>query len=147
MVVLLLVALYYVRKVPGVHHLDVLLQTLPLLQAVEDEREPIGLEELCGNGLAFGVFAGRREERVDCNFKRVLNHIGNDPGEEGRAQLQAGIVVHLYQPGAELLVDHEIQPEDLKRELSPPTVQQAMHRSYRVCCQLLHTNTLTIILG
>ena len=146
-VLLLLVALDYVRQVPGVHHLHVLPQSLPLLQAVEDQREPIALEQLSGNGPAPGVLAGRREERVDRDLKRVFDHVRDDPGKQRRAQLQTGIVVHLDQPGAELLVDHEVQPEDLESELPPAAVEQRMHRPYGICCQPLRSNKLTIILG
>lgn len=81
MVILLLITLDDVGEVFGVNHLQVILQFLPLFQAVEDEGELVAVEELSRHGLALGVLSGRREERVHCDLECIFDHIGYDPSQ------------------------------------------------------------------
>lgn len=47
----------------------------------------------------------------------VLEHGGDEAGEQGAGHLQTRVGVHLNQPHLERLVDHEVQPEYLESEV------------------------------
>lgn len=115
--ILLLVALDDVGKVARVDHLQVFLKRLSLLKSVEDQRELVALEQLGRHCLALRVILGRREEWIDCDFECILDHVGNDPCEKRAAEFQTRIVVDFNQPSIEILINHEVQPEDLKSKL------------------------------
>ena len=53
----------------------------------------------------------------------MFEHVGDDPAEQLAADLEAGVGVDLDQPHLELLVDHEVQPEDLEVVLQAAGVQ------------------------
>lgn len=44
----------------------------------------------------------------------MLKHVGYDSAKQLAADFEAGVCVDFYEPDIELLIDHEIQPEDLK---------------------------------
>lgn len=56
----------------------------------------------------------RREERIDCYSKRVLDHARNDAFEDRTTELKAWVGVDLDEPRFEGSVDHEVQSEDFK---------------------------------
>ena len=58
---------------------------------------------------------GRRlEERVDRDSEAVVEELGNDAREEGRAHLEAGVRVGLNQIHLEVVVNHKVVTEDFE---------------------------------
>lgn len=61
-----------------------------------------------------GVVAGRRVDDVEGESECLVEHLGDDAGEEGAGQFEAGVGVDFYEPGIELTVYHEVQSKYLE---------------------------------
>lgn len=105
---------------------------------VKYQGEFVVLKQFTRERLSFGNGQRRREQRVDCYFERVLDHVGDDSGQQRAGQLEARVVIDLNEPSAELIIDHEVQSEDLKRKLSIFAVQDAISGCQRVLGKLHH---------
>ena len=63
--------------------------------------------------MALGVSRGR-EVGVHCNSEGVLEHGGDDSGEQGTAQFKARVGVDFDEPRLHFFVNHEVVTENLK---------------------------------
>ena len=61
-----------------------------------------------------GVFARRRIHHIQSQPQSLIQHLRNNASQQRTHQLQARIGVDFDQPGHELPIDHEVQPEDLE---------------------------------
>jgi hypothetical protein len=68
----------------------------------------------------------RRKHQVQTQLEGVVDHSGDDALEGGGAGLEAGVGVDLDEPGLEVLVDHEVEPEDFEGRLAGPLPEQVV---------------------
>lgn len=62
---------------------------------------------------------GRREDDIEGDSEGLIYHLGDDSGEEGRGEFEAGVGVDFDQPGVEVAVYHKVESKDLKVVLEP----------------------------
>ena len=60
------------------------------------------------------VMTGRGKQRIETDSQGLIQHRRNNSGQKSAAQFVAGVGVDLDQVYFEVLVDHEIQPKNLK---------------------------------
>ena len=88
--------------------------------------------------MLLGIRPGRRwEQGINCYFQSIFNHGGDETGQVGRAKFETRISVNLYQPGLEVLINHEVVPEDFKSVMAALRVQLSAHCLHSVSCHLL----------
>ena len=82
---------------------------------VEDQLVLDFLRQLVQLELAVVTQVGGREQRVKHDLKAVVEDLGYDPRQQGTADFQARVSVHLDQVEAEVFVNHEIVTEELDK--------------------------------
>jgi len=61
----------------------------------------------------------RRQERIQSNPERGVEHDGDDAAQHRAVRFEARIRICLYQIHCEVLVNHEIKAKDFEAEVSP----------------------------
>ena len=64
-----------------------------------------------------GEVFGRWIERIDCDSKGIFKHRRYDPSQQKTGKFKTRISVHFYEPGLEILINHEVKSKDLERKL------------------------------
>mmetsp|Transcript_9735 Transcript_9735/g.16401 ORF Transcript_9735/g.16401 Transcript_9735/m.16401 type:complete len:318 (+) Transcript_9735:37-990(+) len=90
-----------------------LLEHGPVDLAVEEELEAVLGAGVADEGLLLAEVLGGHEDGVEADLEGVLEHVGDEAGQEWAAQLETGVGVDLDEVGLELVVDHEVEAEDL----------------------------------
>lgn len=82
------------------------------MQLAVDQLKMVGLKQALGAPEELVqrpvVDLGWFEDGIHCYFDGVFEHGGDDVAEDVAAGLEAGVGVDLYEPGVQLLVDHEV---------------------------------------
>ena len=92
---------------------------------------------------------GRGKDRVQTYPEGMLEHNRNDSFKNGAVYFQAGVVVDLNEPGFEILINHEIQPKDLKVILMSSVVNNLVVSLDDICSHLFqfgHDISLHIVI-
>lgn len=94
---------------------------LPLGRLVEHQLKE-GFGDFVGEEVAFrvGPVHGGRSEEVEGEFEGTIDHARYDPFQGGGGSLKARVGVDFDEPGLEVLVDHEIEPEYFEGRKSVP---------------------------
>ena len=89
----------------------------------------------CGGGK-IGSTQSLRQSHDDV-LEEVLQEPGDDAAEQRAGGVEAGVGVGLDQPHPQLLIDHEVQPEQLEAVL-PPWGQTGVGGAHAVAADGLH---------
>ena len=105
--------------------------SLHILELIPNQRELIRLELVLLRQQVSTVLRERERRRkqwINCNSEGMLKDLRNQPHQQRRTRLQAWVSVYLDEPDLEVLVNHEVKPEELESMLSFLRIDFAVHR-------------------